>query len=200
MKGGSTTREITVALRATLATLLLTGLAYPLLVTGLAGALFPDAAAGSLVRDARGQIVGSLWIGQPFARREYLQSRPSAAGTGYDATASGGSNLGATSRKLRDRAAAEVERLRVENPDATGPVPAELVTTSASGLDPHVSPAAAFWQVPRIARARGLEPSRVVALVASHVEPRTLGILGEPRVNVLAVNLALDERFGRVSE
>jgi K+-transporting ATPase ATPase C chain len=192
--------EMWIALRVTVATLLLTGLAYPLLVTGIAAVVFPQASAGTLVRDANGEIVGSLLIGQPFARPEYLQPRPSAAGTGYDAAASGGSNLGATSQKLHDRAAADVERLRSENPAAQGPVPADLVTASASGLDPHVSPAAAFWQVPRIARARGVEPARVETLIADHVEPRTLGILGEPRVNVLAVNLALDERFGRVSE
>jgi K+-transporting ATPase ATPase C chain len=193
-------QELWIALRVTLATLLLTGLAYPLVVTGIAGVVFPQASAGTLVRDAKGEVVGSLLIGQPFVRPEYLQPRPSAAGAGYDAAASSGSNLGTTSQKLHDRARADALRLRSENPDAPGPVPADLVTASASGLDPHVSPAAAFWQVPRIARARGVEPARVETLIASHVEPRTLGILGEPRVNVLAVNLALDERFGRVSE
>jgi K+-transporting ATPase ATPase C chain len=193
-------REIGIALRVALATLLLTGFVYPLAMTAIAGVLLPQSAAGSLVKDAEGKVVGSLLIGQPFTRPEYLQPRPSAAGDGYDAAASSGSNLGTTSQKLHDRAQADVERLRAENPDAPGPVPADLVTASASGLDPHVSPAAAFWQVARIARARSIDPARVEAVIASHVEPRSLGILGEPRVNVLAVNLALDERFGRLSE
>lgn len=196
----SMTNEIAIALRVTLATLVLTGFVYPLAVTGMARVLFPSAAAGSLVADERGQVVGSLLIGQPFARPEYLQPRPSAAGNGYDATSSSGSNLGVTSQKLHDRAAAEVERLQAENPDAQGPVPAELVTASASGLDPHVSPAAALWQVPRIARARGVEPERVRSVIEDQIEGRSFGVLGEPRVNVLATNLALDARFGRVPQ
>jgi K+-transporting ATPase ATPase C chain len=191
------TREIGIALRMTLATLLLTGLVYPLAVTGLAQVLFPSAADGSLVSDGDGGVVGSLLIGQPFARPEYLQPRPSAAGAGYDAAASSGSNLGTTSQKLHDRAEADAERLRAENPDAPGPIPAELVTASASGLDPHVSPEAALWQAPRIAKARGVELERVRALIESEVEGRSFGVLGEPRVNVLAVNLALDGRFGK---
>jgi K+-transporting ATPase ATPase C chain len=193
-------REIAIALRMTLVTLLLTGLLYPFAVTGLAQLLLPHAADGSLVTDGDGRVVGSLLIGQPFTRAEYLQPRPSAAGNGYDAAASSGSNLGTTSQKLHDRAAADVERLRAENPDAPGPVPADLVTASASGLDPDLSPAAALWQVPRIARARGLEVERVRALVESQIEGRTFGVLGEPRVNVLATNLALDQRFGRVGQ
>lgn len=193
-------REIGIALRVTLATLLLTGLAYPLAVTGLAQILFPHAANGSLATDAEGRVVGSLLIGQPFARAGYLQPRPSAAGAGYDAAASSGSNLGTTSQKLHDRAAADAERLLAENPDAPGPVPAELVTASASGLDPHLSPAAALWQAPRIAQARGVELERVRALIESEVEGRSFGVLGEPRVNVLAVNLALDGRFGEHAE
>jgi K+-transporting ATPase ATPase C chain len=189
--------QLAVALRMTLATLVLTGLAYPLAVTGLAQLLFPDAANGSLVRDETGAVVGSHWIGQAFAQPGYLQPRPSAAGSGYDATASGGSNYGPTSAKLRERAAADVDRLRAENPDAPGPVPVELVSASASGLDPHVSPAAARWQAPRIARARGVELARVLALIEDSTEGRTFGVLGEPRVNVLEANLALDRRFGR---
>jgi K+-transporting ATPase ATPase C chain len=191
-------KEIVVALRVTLVTLILTGLVYPLAMTGVAQALFHDRANGSLARDEKGAVVGSELIGQAFALPAYLQGRPSAAGNnGYDATASGGSNLGPTSKKLHDRVAADVERLRKENPEAPLPVPAELVTTSASGLDPDLSPAAAYWQVPRIARARQLDPARVRAVIESRVQGRDLGVFGEPRVNVLAVNLALDQQFGR---
>jgi K+-transporting ATPase ATPase C chain len=189
--------EIVVALRVTLVTLVLTGFVYPLAMTGIAQALFHDRANGSLAHDEKGEVVGSELIGQAFAMPAYLQGRPSAAGNGYDATASSGSNLGPTSKKLRDRAAADVERLRKENPEAPLPIPAELATTSASGLDPEVSPAAALWQAPRIARARQLDAERVRAVIESRVQGRDLGVFGEPRVNVLAVNLALDQQFGR---
>lgn len=189
-------KDLVVALRMTVATLVLTGLAYPLIVTGVAQVLFPWRANGSVV-SAEGRVVGSELIGQGFKRPAYFQSRPSAAGDGYDAANSSGSNLGPTSQKLRDRIAADVARLRTENPQAPGAVPIELVTTSASGLDPHLSPEAVRWQVPRVAAARGVAVGDVQALVDTRTEGRTLGLLGEPRVNVLLLNLDLDRRFGR---
>jgi K+-transporting ATPase ATPase C chain len=187
--------EFWIALRATVLTLVVTGLAYPLAMTGLAQTMFAHAARGSLVEDGQGRVVGSALIGQAFARPEHFQPRPSAAGSGYDAAASSGSNLGPTSQKLHDRARAELERLRRENPAALGPAPAELVTASASGLDPHISPAAAEWQAPRVAAARGLREERVLSLIAEQTERRALGLLGEPRVNVLLLNLELERRF-----
>ncbi len=142
--------------------------------------------------------MGSELIAQGFANPAYFQPRPSAAGEkGYDATASSGSNLGPTSKKLQDRINDDLKRLKEQNPDVAAPVPAELVTASASGLDPHLSPQAMLWQLPRVAKARGVAPERVKAVVESNVEGRTFGILGEPRVNVLRVNLALDRQFGR---
>jgi K+-transporting ATPase ATPase C chain len=180
----------------TVATLVLTGLAYPLIVTGVAQTLFPWRANGSVV-SAEGRVVGSELIGQGFKSPAYFQSRPSAAGDGYDAANSSGSNLGPTSQKLRDRVAADVKRLRAENPQAPPAVPAELVTTSASGLDPHLSPEAVRWQVPRVASARGVAVGDVQALIEARTEARTFGLLGEPRVNVLLLNLDLDRRFGR---
>jgi K+-transporting ATPase ATPase C chain len=185
------------ALRACLVTLVLTTGVYPLIVTGGAQLLFRHEADGSLVTDEHGQVVGSSLIAQGFTRAAYFQPRPSAAGNGFDATASSGSNLGPTSQKLRDRVLADAERLRHENPDAQGPVPAELVTTSGSGLDPHLSPEAVRWQVARVARARGVAPERILTLVEAETEGRTWGVLGEPRVNVLLLNLALDRQFGR---
>ena len=185
------------AVRATVVTLVLTGLLYPLVMTGIAQGLFHRRAEGSFVTDGAGKVVGAELLAQAFSSAGYFQPRPSAAGEkGYDPLASSGSNLGGTSRKLRDRAAADVERLQKENPGAPGPVPVELVTTSGSGLDPHLSPAVALWQAPRVAHARGVSLDRVRALVEEYTEGRDLGILGEARVNVLALNLALDRRFG----
>ena len=171
-------RTFRICLQATLVTLLLTGIAYPLAMTGIASVLFPDQASGSLVRDGRGRVVGSELIGQVFTNPGYFQGRPSAAGSGYDATSSGGSNLGPTSAKLRDRVKADVERLQKENPGASLPIPAELVTASASGLDPHLSPAAALWQVGRVAHARGVADERVRRLVEDHTRRAAAGLLG----------------------
>lgn len=185
------------AVGATLVTLLLTGLVYPLVMTGVARVLFPARAGGSLVQGAAGNVVGSELLAQPFARAPYFQPRPSAAGDkGWDPMSSGGSNLGPTSKKLQDGARAQLDALLKANPDASGPPPVELVTASASGLDPHLSPAAALWQAPRVAKARGISLERVRTIVEDNVEGRDLGIFGEPRVNVLLLNLALDRRFG----
>jgi K+-transporting ATPase ATPase C chain len=185
-----------IALRTTVVTLLLTGLAYPLAVTGLSQVLFSRQANGSLVKDRQGNVVGSEWIGQPFANPGYFQPRPSAAGAGYDATASSGSNFSTTSAKLRDRVVGDVQRLRAAGGASARDLPVDLVTASGSGLDPHVTPEGAAWQVARIAGARHVSPATVEALLAGHIDGRDLGVLGEPRVNVLLLNLALDQQFG----
>lgn len=173
----------------------LLGLAYPLGITGLAQALFPAQAGGSLIRNASGEIVGSRWIGQNFKDEAYLRPRPSAAGKdGYDAAGSSGSNLGPLNEDLAARIKTDAEALRAES---KAPIPVDAVTTSGSGLDPHVSPANAARQVARIAAARKAQPNEVLAVIAANTEGSTFGLLGEPRVNVLAVNLALDARWPR---
>jgi len=189
-----------IAIRTTIVTIVLTGLIYPFVMTGVAQVLFPWRANGSLVTDEEGQVVGSELIAQGFANPAYFQPRPSAAGEkGYDAASSSGSNLGPTSKKLQDRIKDDLKRLKEENPEATTPVPAELVTTSGSGLDPDLSQKAMLWQAARVAKARGISLERVKAVVDSNVLGRTFGILGEPRVNVLLVNLALDRQFGKAT-
>jgi len=186
------TKNLLIAVRMTVVTTVILGLMYPLVVTGLAQVIFPDKANGQM-RTRNGQVVGSEIIGQAFAAPGYFHGRASAAGQGYDATASGGTNLGPTNKQLIDAVAAAVDAARKDNPNA--PVPIDMVTTSASGLDPHISPDNAMFQVPRVARARGIAEADLRAVVERRVERRQLGFLGEPRVNVLLLNLALDQQF-----
>jgi potassium-transporting ATPase KdpC subunit len=182
------------AILMTIVMTIMLGLIYPLAVTGLAQVVFPDRANGQLIKNSEGTLIGSRIIGQPFSSPGYFRSRPSAAGaSGYDAGASSASNLGPTNRKFIDRVKAEVEKLQAEHPGQ--PVPVDLVTTSGSGLDPHISPAAAEFQVPRVARERGASEAEVRRLVATRTEGRQFGFLGEPVVNVLELNLDLDNKL-----
>lgn len=185
------TRHLVTAFLMTVVTTVLLGLVYPLVVTGIAQAMFRDKANGQMI-ERDGKVIGSQIIGQPFTSPGYFYSRPSAAGSGYDAAASSGSNLGPTNKKLIDRVAADVARLQADNPGVK--IPIDLVTSSGSGLDPHISPASAAFQIPRVARERHLGVDAVRQLVDAHTEGRQFGILGEPVVNVLLLNLALDER------
>jgi potassium-transporting ATPase KdpC subunit len=184
-------RHLGTSLRVTIVSVILLGLIYPLVMTGIAQALFPRQANGSLVT-VNGRLVGSSIIGQLWTKPQYFHGRPSAAGKGYDPTATGGTNLGPTSKKLIAATKATIAALEKENPAAVGPPPMDLVTSSGSGIDPDITPEAAYWQAPRVAAVRHMTVAAVNALVAQHVQGRTFGFLGEPHVNVLELNLALD--------
>jgi K+-transporting ATPase ATPase C chain len=189
-------RHLGTSLRMTVVTVVLLGLIYPLAMTGIAQVAFPFQANGSML-DAGGKVVGSAIIGQLWTSPRYFQGRPSAAGKGYDPTQTGGTNLGPTSKKLIAATRETIETLVKQNPNASGPPPMDLVTSSGSGIDPDISPEAAYWEAPRVAAARHLPLSAIDALVAQHVEGRTFGFLGEPHVNVLKLNLALDDELTR---
>jgi K+-transporting ATPase ATPase C chain len=189
-------KNLITAVLMTIATTVLLGILYPLLVTGLAQLIFPKQANGQLIKGKDGLVIGSRLIGQPFSGPGYFHSRPSSAGAaGYDASASGGSNLGPTNMQLIARVGGDVAKLQAENPGAS--IPVDLVTTSASGLDPDITPAAAQFQIRRVASERKITEAEVAALVRENSENRQWGFLGEPRVNVLELNIALDGRYGR---
>ncbi|MBV9102291.1 MAG: potassium-transporting ATPase subunit KdpC [Candidatus Eremiobacteraeota bacterium] len=188
----STLHHVRTAVLFTIISLVVLGLVYPLVIAGLAQALFPSQANGSFV-STNGKVVGSDIIGQLFTKPRYFHGRPSAAGkNGYDPTSTSATNLGPTSKKLIDATKATITALKKENPDATAPIPMDLVTSSASGIDPDISPEGAYYQAARVAKVRGLDVRRVQALIAAHIHPRELGFLGEPHVNVLELNIALD--------
>jgi K+-transporting ATPase ATPase C chain len=184
-------KHLNTSLRMTIVSVILLGLIYPLVMTGIAQAIFPRQANGSLI-SIDGKLVGSSIIGQLWTKPQYFHGRPSAAGKGYDPTATGGTNFGPTSKKLIDATKATIAALKKQNPDASGPPPMDLVTSSGSGIDPDITPEAAYWEAPRVAKARGMSLAAVNALVAQHVRGRTFGFLGEPHVNVLELNLDLD--------
>jgi potassium-transporting ATPase KdpC subunit len=187
----NTLRYIGTAVAYTILSVITMGVIYPFAMTGVAQVAFPRQANGSMVT-YKGKVVGSDIIGQLWTKPQYFHGRPSAAGKGYDPTSTGATNLAPTSKKLIDATRAAIAQVKKENPDATGPVPMDLVTSSGSGIDPDISPQAAFYQAPRVAKARGIPLDQVLALIAAHESSRTLGFLGEPRVNVLELNLALD--------
>jgi K+-transporting ATPase ATPase C chain len=185
-------KQLGTALRVTIISIVIFGLAYPLAMTGIAQVLFPYQANGSLIKTADGKVVGSEIIGQLWTKPQYFHGRPSAAGKGYDPTSTGGTNLGPTSKKLMDSTKATIAALKKENRNATTPPPIDLVTSSGSGIDPDISPEGAYYQAPRVAAARHIAVDKVNAVIARHVEGRMLGFLGEPHVNVLRLNLELD--------
>jgi K+-transporting ATPase ATPase C chain len=187
----TTLSHVVTSLLYTVVSVVLLGLVYPLAVTLVGGLVFPHQAGGSLV-EKNGTVVGSAIIGQLWTKPQYFQGRPSAAGKGYDPTSTGGTNLAPTSKKLIDATKATIVALEKANPHASGPPPMDLVTSSGSGIDPDISPEGAAWQIPRVAAARGMSESAVKAIVDAHTKGRTIAILGEPRVNVLELNLALD--------
>ena len=188
----NTLKHIGTSVLYTVVTVIIFGLIYPLVMTGIAQVLFPWQANGEIV-SVNGKPVGSAIIGQLWTKPQYFHGRPSAAGKGYDPTSTGATNLGPTSKKLIDSTRTTIAALKKENPDATIPVPMDLVTSSASGIDPDISPEGAYYQAPRVAKARNLPVQRVNALIARTITPRTFGILGEPRVNVMQLNIALDD-------
>ncbi|MGA3036953.1 MAG: potassium-transporting ATPase subunit KdpC [Vulcanimicrobiaceae bacterium] len=189
----STLSHLVPAVLFTVVTVVVFGLIYPMIVWLIGTIVFPFQANGSLIKDDKGAVVGSSLIGQLFTKPQYFQGRPSAAGkNGYDPTQTGGTNLAPTSKKLIDSVAATVTALKKANPDATGDIPPELVTSSASGIDPDISPEGAYYQIPRIAKARNVSQDAVRAVVDAHIQGRTFGILGEPHVNVFGLNRALD--------
>jgi potassium-transporting ATPase KdpC subunit len=189
-------RHLGTSLRVTIVSVVIFGLIYPLAMTAIAQALFPRQANGSMIT-VNGKVVGSSIIGQLWTKPQYFHGRPSAAGKGYDPTATGGTNLGPSSKKLIDSTKATIAQLEKENPEAGGAPPMDLVTSSASGIDPDITPEAAYWESPRVAKARRMSLSAVDAIVARHVRGRTFGFLGEPRVNVLELNLDLDGAAAR---
>jgi potassium-transporting ATPase KdpC subunit len=190
--GEATLRHIVTSVLYTIVSVVALGLIYPLVIWAIGTVAFHHQAAGSRIFDSSGKLIGSELVGQNWTKPQYFQGRPSAAGKGYDPTQTGGTNYGPTSKKLIDGTKSAIAALKKANPDATGPIPMDLVTSSASGIDPDISPEAAYYQAPRVAKARTLPLEAVRALIAAHVTPRQLGLLGEPRVNVLELNRALD--------
>ncbi|HEX3549569.1 MAG TPA: potassium-transporting ATPase subunit KdpC [Candidatus Elarobacter sp.] len=188
----STLRHLATSVLYTIVSVIVFGLIYPLAIWGIGTLLFHHQAEGSLIVERNGALIGSELVGQSWSKPRYFHGRPSAAGKGYDPTATGGTNLGPTSKKLIDATKAAIAALKKENPDATEPIPIDLVTSSASGIDPDISPAGAYYQVARVAKARGMSTGAVRTIVRAHVTRRQFGLLGEPRVNVLELNRALD--------